>query len=86
MPTGIEGKELYYLTIEEAGRLIRRKELSPVELTQAYLDRIQAVDGQVHSYLTLLPESALAEARGAEGEIVAGNYRGPLHGIPIGLK
>jgi Asp-tRNA(Asn)/Glu-tRNA(Gln) amidotransferase A subunit family amidase len=56
MPARIEGKELYYLTIEEAGRLIRRKELSPVELTQAYLDRIQAVDGQLHSYLTLLPE------------------------------
>ncbi|MCH8089891.1 MAG: Asp-tRNA(Asn)/Glu-tRNA(Gln) amidotransferase subunit GatA [Chloroflexi bacterium] len=86
MPTGTEGKELYYLTIEEAGRLLRRKELSPVDLTQAYLDRIQAVDGQVHSYLTLLPESALAEARRVEGEIIAGNYRGPLHGIPIGLK
>lgn len=79
-------KELFYLTIDEAGQLIRRRELSPVELTLAYLERIEAKDGILHGFLTVLPDSALAEARNAEKEILEGNYRGPLHGIPIGLK
>ena len=79
-------RELCYLTIREAGRLIKRRKLSPVELTHAYLERIEAVDGRLKSYVTLLPESALAEARVAEGEVLAGKYRGPLHGIPLALK
>ena len=78
--------ELYYLTIAEAGPLLRQRQLSPVELVRAFLERIAAVDGQLHSYVTLLPEQALAEARRAEEEIRRGDYRGPLHGIPIGLK
>ena len=59
-------QELCYLTIPEAARLLESKQLSPVELTQAFLDRIEAVDGGLHSYVTLLPESALEEARAAE--------------------
>ena len=80
------GTELHYLTIAEAGPLLRDRQISPVELVQAYLDRIEAVDGLLHSYVTLLPERALAQAAEAESEIANGNYRGPLHGIPIGLK
>jgi aspartyl-tRNA(Asn)/glutamyl-tRNA(Gln) amidotransferase subunit A len=78
--------ELYFLTIGEASGLIKNKKLSPVELTQAYLDRIDDIDGKVKSYVTSLPESALQEARVAESDIQKGNYRGPLHGVPIGLK
>ena len=78
--------DLCYLTIREAGALLRCLELSPVELARAFLDRIRAVDGQLHSYNTILSEEALAEARSAEAEILRGDYRGPLHGIPIGLK
>ena len=79
-------QELCYLTIPEAALLLESKQLSPVELTQAFLDRIEAVDGGLHSYVTLLPESALEEARAAEAAIQAGEYRGPLQGIPIALK
>ena len=78
--------ELCFLTIGEASGLIKDKKLSPVELTQAYLDRMDAIDGKVKSYVTPLPESALQEARVAETDIQKGEYRGPLHGVPIGLK
>ncbi len=78
--------ELHYLTIGEAGPLIAAGELSPVELTRAYLDRIEAIDGRLDAYITLTPELALSQARQAEAEIRAGGYRGPLHGIPIALK
>jgi aspartyl-tRNA(Asn)/glutamyl-tRNA(Gln) amidotransferase subunit A len=79
-------KPLFHLTIHEAQKLIRDRELSPVELTRAILERIAAVDGKLHAYLKLTAESALAEARTAEAEIQKGIYKGPLHGIPVGVK
>ena len=79
-------KELHFLTIHEASSLIKGLELSPVELTRAFLERIQSVDNQLKSYITLLPESALAEARAAEAEILQGEYKDPLHGIPLAHK
>ena len=78
--------ELCFLTIAEASRRIQARILSPVELTQAYLDRIAALDGRLNAYILVLQEQALAEARRAEAEIAAGNYRGRLHGIPLGIK
>jgi aspartyl-tRNA(Asn)/glutamyl-tRNA(Gln) amidotransferase subunit A len=75
-----------FLTIAEAAKLIETKELSPVELTESRLARIEQLDGQLHSFIRVLPDAALAAARAAESEIVAGRYKGPLHGIPIGLK
>jgi aspartyl-tRNA(Asn)/glutamyl-tRNA(Gln) amidotransferase subunit A len=78
--------ELCYLTISQAAPLLRDRKLSPVELTQAFLSRIEAVDDQLRSFVTLLAERALEQARTAEVEIQRGGYRGPLHGIPIGLK
>ena len=80
------GTDLCFLTIAEAGRLIKTRALSPVELTEAYLQRIREVDGTLHAYLTVLEDDAVAEARAAEKEIQSGNYRGPLHGIPVALK
>jgi len=65
---------------------LRTKEISPVELTAAYLDRIEAVDERVNSYITVTHDAARAMARMAEAEIAAGKWRGPFHGIPIGLK
>jgi aspartyl-tRNA(Asn)/glutamyl-tRNA(Gln) amidotransferase subunit A len=79
-------RPLYHLTIHEAQQLIRDRELSPVELTRAMLQRIEVVDGTLHAYLKLMAESALNEARAAEAEIHKGNYRGPLHGIPVAVK
>ena len=77
---------LHHLTIHEAAGLLRTRQLSPVELTQAFLDRIDAVDDQLKSYITLLRDGALKAAQETEEEISRGDYRGPLHGIPIALK
>ena len=65
---------------------LRAKEISPVELTKAYLDRIEAVDERVNSYITVTADAAREMARKAETEITAGRWRGPFHGVPIGLK
>jgi aspartyl-tRNA(Asn)/glutamyl-tRNA(Gln) amidotransferase subunit A len=75
-----------YLTIAEASALIEKRELSPVELVNSRLERIERFDGRLNSFIRVLPENALAAARAAETEIMAGRWRGPLHGIPIGLK
>ena len=73
-------------TIAEASRLIAAKQLSPVELTRACLERVHALDKKLHAFVHLTEERALADARIAERAIMAGGHSGPLHGIPIGLK
>jgi aspartyl-tRNA(Asn)/glutamyl-tRNA(Gln) amidotransferase subunit A len=78
--------DLTRLSIAEAGRRIAARDLSPVELTTAYLERIESVDGKLNSYITVTAEQALARARTLEAELARGRNRGPLHGIPIGLK
>ena len=78
--------ELCFLTIGQASGLLQRRELSPVELTQAFLDRIEATDGDLHSFILVLKDQALADARTAEAEIIRGGYKGHLHGIPFALK
>jgi aspartyl-tRNA(Asn)/glutamyl-tRNA(Gln) amidotransferase subunit A len=75
-----------FLTIAEAARLIQQRELSPVELVDSRLARIEQFDGKLNSFIRLLADQARTDARAAEAEIKAGKYRGPLHGIPIGLK
>src|SRR5262252_3375855 len=78
--------ELCYLSIAEAGRLLKSKQLSPVELTNAFLGRIEKVDSRLHSFVLVTPEEALRQAKAAEAEMSSGRYRGAMHGIPIGLK
>ena len=78
--------DLHHLTMAEAGRLMAAGKLSPVDLTGAYLDRIDALDGGLNSFVLVRRDAALAEAREAETEIAAGRHRGPLHGIPVALK
>ena len=75
-----------YLTIAQAAGLIRAGELSPLEITQACLDRIDEIDSQINSFITVTAELALAQAKAAEQELAAGRDRGPLHGIPVALK
>ena len=77
---------LHYQTIAEVGARLKARELSPVELTTAILERIEFLDGDLKSYATVMADSALASARAAEQEIAAGNYRGGLHGVPIAVK
>jgi aspartyl-tRNA(Asn)/glutamyl-tRNA(Gln) amidotransferase subunit A len=78
--------ELHYLSVAQAARLIRQRKLSPTELTTALLERIAAFDPQLNVFITVTPDLALKQARRAEREIAKGNYRGPLHGVPFGLK
>ena len=79
-------EELVFETVAGLASLIERREVSPVALVEAYLERIDRLNDQLHAYITVCRESALAEARTAEKEIANGRYQGPLHGIPIGLK
>lgn len=74
------------MNIAEASDLLRRKKISPVELTVDCLARIDQLNPTINAFITVLHERALAEARAAEAEITTGKWRGPLHGIPIGLK
>ena len=80
------GTDLHFLTIAEAASLIERRQLSPVALTRAFLDRVAAIDPQLNAYVLVTADQALDQARVAEAEIMAGNYRGPMHGIPFALK
>ena len=73
-------------TVAELAELLRTRQLSPVELVEAYLARIEAVDERLHAFILVTAGQARAAARTAEAEIAAGNWRGPLHGVPIGLK
>lgn len=73
-------------TLAEASRRIAARTLSPVELLQSCLARLDAVDGRLNSFVTVTRERAMAEAQAAEAAIMAGHHRGPLHGIPYNLK
>jgi aspartyl-tRNA(Asn)/glutamyl-tRNA(Gln) amidotransferase subunit A len=78
--------ELLRLGISEAVKLIRARQLSPVELVRAYLERIEALNPSVNAYLTVTAEEALAAAATAEQVVMQGGAVGPLHGIPVALK
>jgi aspartyl-tRNA(Asn)/glutamyl-tRNA(Gln) amidotransferase subunit A len=78
--------DIWRLSIAELSRLIRDRKLSPVEVTKTYLARIAALDGQVNAFITVTDELALRDAQACEREIMAGRYRGVMHGIPFGVK
>src|SRR5271154_5108380 len=78
--------EPHFLGIAEASKLIERRSLSPVELTDNFLNHIEKIDPQLNAYLSVTAELAMDQARAAEAEIAAGHRRGPMHGIPYALK
>ncbi len=78
--------DLHWLSATEAARAIARREISPVELTRALLDRIDRLDPILHAFIRLDAGAALEAASGAEREIAAGRVRGRLHGVPVGIK
>ncbi len=78
--------DIHALTLSELAGLLKARELSPVEATQATLERIEQLEPQLHAFATVLPESALQSARRAEEEIGRGEYRGTLHGVPLAVK
>ena len=77
---------LHFKTITDIAAKIASKQLSPVDVTTAMLQRIDQLDGQLKSYATVTAEQAMVAAQAAEREITAGKYRGPLHGVPIAVK
>ena len=78
--------ELPFLSAGDLSRLIQSKEVSPVEATEAYLDRIGSLDHRFNSYLTVMREQALADAQQAEEDIASGQHKGPMHGVPVAVK
>jgi amidase len=79
-------EDVTYLELTEVAELLRTRQVTSVEVTQAVLDKIEAHDAVLQSYVTLTPDVALEAARQADAEIARGGYRGPLHGVPIGVK
>jgi len=78
--------DILFLSVRELGQRIKSKQLSPVELTEAYLERSRTLGARLNAYATLTPDLAMQQARAAEGDIKAGKYRGALHGIPYAAK
>lgn len=85
-PSSAPSGHLYFDSLQDIGRRIQSRELSPVNLTRLMLERIAEVDPRLKSYATVMSDQALADANAALKEINAGHYRGPLHGMPIGIK
>src|SRR5438552_3974514 len=81
-----QGSNVSQLSLSEASQLVRSKKVSPVELTRECLSRIERLNPKLNAFITVTADSALAEDRQAEAEIQHERWRGPLHGIPIGLK
>lgn len=82
----MDKSELPFLTVAELASLIESREVSPVEVTQAYLDRIDALDFKFNAFLAISRQEALQAARDAEESIARGEYRGPMHGMPVAVK
>ena len=82
----MQRNEIPFLSATELAQLLNTRQLSPIEAVESYLERIEQIDPALNSYITVTAETARAEARQAEAEIAAGQYRGPLHGIPVAVK
>jgi len=85
-PTPPVDEELHFKPLTELARMVQRREISPVELTRLYLQRLEQYGDKLLCVVTLTPELAMRQARKAEQEIMSGNYKGVLHGIPCGIK
>ncbi len=82
----MDALEICYMSAGDLSKLVEKKEVSPVEIIDAHLARIEAIEPVLNSFITLLAEESRTAARQAEKDIQAGRYKGPLHGIPVGLK
>jgi aspartyl-tRNA(Asn)/glutamyl-tRNA(Gln) amidotransferase subunit A len=82
----MKADELHYQSLSQLGQMIAKKQMSPVELAKVLLARLESLQPTLNSSITILHEESIAAARQAEKEIQGGNYRGPFHGIPVGLK
>ena len=78
--------ELTRLTISELAPMIKAREVSPVEVTESVLAQVDRLQPKLNSFITVLHDQAMAQAKEAEAALVRGEYKGPLHGVPIGIK
>src|SRR5260370_23123925 len=78
--------ELLSFDVAALSQKLRAREVSPVEVTDAYLARIEEVDEKLNAYITVTADVAREAAKRAESEITGGNWRGPVHGVPVALK
>ena len=78
--------DLLSMTISELAPKVQAKEISPVELTDAALAQLDRLQPVLNSFITILHDQARIQARGQEAALMRGEYRGPLHGIPVGIK
>ena len=78
--------DLAFMTVRDLAPLIAARKVSPVDVVEAHLARIEALDGVLRSYIYVDADSARAQAKAAEAEIAAGSYRGPLHGVTVAHK
>ena len=82
----VSAKDLIHAPIQEVSERIRKKEVSPVEITDLMLARVDELDSRINAFIHLFRDEVRSDAKRAEEEIRRGQYRGPLHGIPIGIK
>lgn len=82
----MNASEVVYKPVRHLAGLVCERQVSPTELTEVFLDRLERIGPSYNALVTLMPDRAMEEARRAEQEIASGTYRGPLHGIPYGLK
>ncbi|HET6933624.1 MAG TPA: amidase [Candidatus Angelobacter sp.] len=86
MPSSASSAELPLLDLAAVSQAVQKKEVSPVEITEACLSRIEQLDPRLNAFITVTAESAIEEARRAEAEIARGEWKGPLHGVPLAVK
>ena len=82
----MNASEVVYKPVRQLAELVRERKVSPTELTEVFLERLERIGPRYNALVTLMPDRAMEEARRAEQELASGTYRGPLHGIPYGLK
>ena len=79
-------EDVFFLSVADLSRKLKAKEISPVALAEGFLDRLERIGPKLGAVVTVTRERALAEAKAAEREVAAGKWRGPLHGVPYGVK
>jgi amidase len=84
--SSLDSKNLHFLTLSEIAALIKSRKISSEDLTKLILNRIEKLDSKLNSYITIMANDALDQARQLDKELADGKYRGPLHGVPIGIK
>ena len=82
----MNASEVVYKPVRQLSELVRERQVSPTELTEVFLERLDRIGSRYNALVTLMPDRAMEEAKRAEQELASGTYRGPLHGIPYGLK